>query len=172
MASLMENLISILDEEGSRYEELLELSMKKTPTIVAGNLEELQKITDEEQVVVSKISRLEAKRTETTQDIANVLNRDVKTLKLSNIIEMLSGRPQEQKLLAAAHDKLQSAVHRMQQINDQNKELIAHALEMVEFDMTLIQAMKTAPETANYDRGAHSAGDVMGLDRNGFDAKQ
>ena len=60
----------------------------------------------------------------------------------------------------------------MQQINDQNKELIAHALEMVEFDMTLIQAMKTAPETANYDRGAHSAGDVMGLDRNGFDAKQ
>ena len=54
MASLMENLIEVLDKESREYESLLGLSMKKTPVIVSGNLEELAKITEEEQIVVSK----------------------------------------------------------------------------------------------------------------------
>ena len=58
----MENLIEVLDLESQEYENLLELSMKKTPVIVAGELEELAKITDEEQIVVGKINRLEQKR--------------------------------------------------------------------------------------------------------------
>ena len=47
MASLMENLMAVLDSENAEYETLLELSRRKTPVIVAGNLEELEKITDE-----------------------------------------------------------------------------------------------------------------------------
>ena len=43
MASLMENLIDILDEQYEAYSALVELSAKKTPVIVAGSLEELQK---------------------------------------------------------------------------------------------------------------------------------
>ncbi|MDE7286480.1 MAG: flagellar protein FlgN, partial [Lachnospiraceae bacterium] len=76
----MENLIEVLDLESQEYENLLELSMKKTPVIVAGNLEELAKITDEEQNVVSGINRLEQKRREVFSDIANVINKDVDTL--------------------------------------------------------------------------------------------
>ena len=92
MASLMENLIEILGQESSEYEGLLELSQKKTPIIVSGDLEELQKITDDEQEVVSRINRLEKKRMEVTADIANVLNKDVENLKLVNLIEMLAGQ--------------------------------------------------------------------------------
>ena len=40
MASLMENLIDILNQEGREYEELLVLSQQKTPVIVRGDLEE------------------------------------------------------------------------------------------------------------------------------------
>ena len=46
-----------------------------------------------------------------------------------------------------------------------------HSLEMVEFDMNLLQAMKAAPETANYNKGAYTAGEVIGTDRGSFDAK-
>ena len=49
--------------------------------------------------------------------------------------------------------------------------MIANSLEMVEFDLNLLQAMKAAPETANYNRGAYSAGETMGVERGGFDAK-
>lgn len=172
MASLMENLIQVLDKEGSEYELLLELSMKKTQFIVSGDLEQLQKITDEEQIVVSKISHLEARRIEATKDIANVLNKDVTTLKLASLVQMLEGRPEEQQKLALVHDKLQQAVQNMKKINEQNRELIRHALELVEFDMNLVQAMKVAPETANYNKGAYSAGSVIGEGQSGFDAKQ
>ena len=169
MASLMENLIEVLDLESTEYENLLGLSMKKTPVIVAGAMEELAKITDEEQNVVSKISRLEQRREEVFADIANVINKDVKTLKLSDLIEMLASRPEEQQKLARVHDKLSSAVKR---VNEQNRILIENALEMVEFDMNMLQAMKNAPETANYNKGAYNTGTHMGVDGSGFDARQ
>lgn len=172
MASLMENLIEALEQEGIEYEGLLSLSQKKTPIIVKGNLEELQKITDDEQESVGRINHLEKKRVEVTADIANVLNKDVAALKLANLIEMMAARPEEQKRLAAAHDRLQRAVHELRRTNEQNRELLANALEMVEFEMSLLQASNAAPETANYTRNAYNAGDTMGISSGRFDAKQ
>ncbi len=171
MASLMENLIDVLEKESSEYEVLLALSLKKTPIIVGGNLENLQKITDEEQEVVSRVNNLDKKRMEITADIANVLNKDVETLKLANLMEMLQSRPAEQKALAASHDRLQVVVRKLQRVNKQNEELLNESLEMVQFELNMIQAMKAAPETANYNRDAYSAGDIMGVHQ-GFDAKQ
>ena len=172
MASLMETLIDVLNRECKEYEGLLDLSQRKTPIIVSGNLEDLQKITDDEQDVVIRINHLEKQRVETTRDIANVLNKDVDSLKLSSLIEMLAGRPVEQEKLVAVHDALQTVVHNLQRVNEHNRELLANSLEMVEFEMNLLQAMKTAPETANYNNGAYSSGDTMGISNSGFDAKQ
>lgn len=172
MASLMENLIEVLDLESQEYENLLGLSMKKTPVIVAGELEELAKITDEEQIVVNRINRLEQKRQEVFSDIANVINKDVDKLMLADLVEMLSTRPEEQQKLARVHDRLSAAVHEVKRVNGQNRILIQNALEMVEFDMNMLQAMKAAPETANYNKGAYNTGDHMGAGGGGFDAKQ
>lgn len=172
MASLMENLIEVLEQECEEYTGLLALSQAKTPIIVSGNLEALQKITDDEQALVSKLSNLDKKRREVTLDIANVLNRDVEQLKLSNLIDMLASRPGEQGKLIAVHDRLQDLVRLLQRTNEQNRELLANALEMVEFEMSILQATKTAPETANYTKGAYNSGLQMGVSSRGFDAKQ
>ncbi len=172
MASLMENLIEVLDLESQEYENLLGLSMKKTPVIVSGELEELAKITDEEQIVVNRINRLEQKRQEVFSDIANVINKDVDMLMLKDLVEMLSTRPEEQQKLARVHDRLSAAVHEVKRVNGQNRILIQNALEMVEFDMNMLQAMKAAPETANYNKGAYNTGDHMGAGGAAFDAKQ
>lgn len=172
MASLMENLIDILDGLSKEYEDLLGLSLKKTPVIISGNLEELSKITDEEQIVVSRINHLDHRRQDVIRDIANVVNRDVEDLKLSSIIQMLEPRPSEQQKLAVVYDRLKEAVRHEQRVNVQNRELIKNALELVEFDINMLQAMKAAPATANYNKGAYNAGSVIGVDRNAFDAKQ
>lgn len=172
MASLMEGLIDVLGELCTEYENLLGLSTDKTPVIISGNLEELSKITDEEQIVVSRINHLNHNRQEVIRDIANVVNRDVEDLKLTNIIQMLEPRPVEQQKLAVVYDRLKDIVHKVQRVNMQNKELLSNALEMIEFDMNMLNAMKAAPETANYNKGAYSSGSVIGVDRNSFDAKQ
>lgn len=172
MASLIENLIAVLEQENTEYEVLVGLSRKKTPVIVQGDLEALQKITDEEQNVVGRINHLEARREEHIRDIANVINKDVAELKLTNLIALLAKSPAEQKSLAAVHDRLQTTLQQMALINEQNKELLGSAMEMVRFDLNLIQSARKAPETANYNRGAYNIGAAIGSDGSGFDAKQ
>ena len=172
MASLMENLIEVLGKECVEYEGLLELSQKKTPVIIKGDLAELQRITDEEQEYATRITNLEKKRTEVYADIANVINRDVNTLKLGYLIAMLESRPAERDALAALHDRLKMAVRNLQRVNDQNRELLTDALEMVQFELNLLQSSRSAPQTANYNRGAYNAGSTMGVVPGEFDAKQ
>ena len=156
MASLMENLIEVLNNESQEYDQLLELSTKKTPVLVAGNLDELARITDEEQLVVSRISHLEHLRQEVFADIANVINRDVKT----------------QQKLAKVHDRLRTVVHEVKRVNGQNRILIQNSLEMIDYDLNMLQSMKSTPETANYNRGAYNTGAQMGVEVSAFDAKQ
>ncbi len=172
MASLMENLIDTLGQESREYEQLLALTRKKTRIIASANLEDLQKITDDEQQIVSRISNLEKKRVEVTADIANVLNRDVTQLKLADLVDMMSGRAADQEKLAAVHDSLKVTVRELQRINEQNKTLLEDALEMVQFEMNLLQASKAAPETAYYTRNAYNSGAQMGVSNGNFDAKQ
>lgn len=172
MASLMENLIDVLNKERDEYCELLTLSRKKTSVIVSEDLDELAKITDEEQLIVDRINHLDNIRNEAVNDIANVLNKDVTKLKIADLIKMLGSRPEEQKKLAEAFDSLRDVVRNVARVNEQNRELIQNALEMVQFNMNLIHSMKAAPETANYNKGAYNTGDVIGINRKSFDAKQ
>ena len=125
----MENLIAVLQQECEEYNGLLELSDRKTPVIVAGDLDQLQKITDEEQEWVGRIAHLEKKRAEITADIADVLNKDVKTMKLRDLVQMLSARPAEQRQLSEACDGLREAVDQVQAVNERNRDLIQHSLE-------------------------------------------
>ena len=172
MASLMEDLISILEQEDSLYEDLLKLSMSKTPVLISGDLEALSRITEDEQEIVNKVNALDKKREEGMKDIANVLGKDVKTLKLTDLIDVLRSRPAEQNRLAEIYDKLSDTIGQMKRTNEQNRELIESSLEMVQFDMNVLQAYKAAPETANYSKNALNSGAYMGNTKGGFDAKQ
>ena len=168
----MEVLIDVLEQENQEYEKLLSLSMRKTSVIVSENLEELTKITDEEQFIVSRINNLDNQRNEAVNDIANVLNKDVDKLKIVDLIRMLSARPEEQEKLAIVFDKLRENVRGVKRANEQNRELIKDALELVQFNMNVLQSMNKAPESANYNRGAYNTGDMIGTSHMTFDAKQ
>ncbi len=172
MASLMEVLIDVLEQENQEYEKLLSLSMRKTSVIVSEDLAELTKITDEEQVIVSRINHLDNQRYEAVSDIADVLNKDVDKLKIVDLIKMLAGRTEEQEKLAAVFDRLRENVHGVKRANEQNGELIRDALELVQFNMNVLQSMNKAPESANYNRGAYNTGDMIGTSHMTFDAKQ
>ena len=172
MASLMENLIVILDETYEAYEQRLALSLKKTPVIVSENLEELARITDEEQLVVSRINSLDKKRDEVMKDMAVVLNKDVANFKLKKLIQMMAKRPEEQRALAESYDKLERTAKQVARVKEQNRELIQGALEMVQFNMNMLHSAQSAPESANYNKGAYSAGAALGTDHQTFDAKE
>ena len=172
MASLMENLIEILNEQYDAYSALVDLSRKKTPIIVSGSLEDLQKITDEEQDAVNVVNEIDKKRLEIMGDIANVLNQDINNLKLSNLVELINTRPEEQAKLNEVRGKLIEIGKQLKTVNERNRELLENALEMIDFDMNLIQAMKQAPQMGNYNSGGVNTGEVYGTNLKGFDTKQ
>jgi len=172
VASLIDTLTEVLNGEDKEYQKLLDLSKSKTDVIVRGDLNALSVITDKEQEVVAKIQALEHERTRTMTEIAKILNTDVSGLKLDVLIDLLKKKPKEQKALALIHDKLHVTLYEMRLLNERNDELIKSAIEMTNFNLNLLQSARKAPETANYNRGAYNAGDVLGVESGSFDAKQ
>jgi flagellar biosynthesis/type III secretory pathway chaperone len=172
MASLIDELIDTLNREDEEYNRLIALSREKTPIIVKGDLEGLAAVTDKEQSVVSVIQKLEKDRMSSMKDIAEVTNRSEEELKLTDLIELMKGRPEEQKKLREVHDRLQQTLKTMTSVNEQNRTLLQNSLDMVQFEMQLLQSMRQAPETADYGKDAYSTGTIMGSGTKRFDAKQ
>lgn len=167
----METLIETLDKENEEYKLLIELSREKTPIIIKGDLEGLNLITGKEQEVVARIQKLEKIRMQAMKDIAEVTNHNADDLKLTELIKMMANRPKERDGLARLHDALSTTLKNMQLINEQNRDLLKSSLEMVEFEMNMLQSMRSAPETADYNRDAYSVGSIMGSGTKRFDSK-
>lgn len=172
MASLIDNIVTILNRENEEYTVLVGLSREKTPVIIKGDLDALNAVTEKEQEVVARIQKLERDRISTMKDIAEVTNRKQEELKLADLIEMMNNRPAEQKKLREVHDRLKTTMKNMVTVNDQNRVLLKNSLDMVQFEMNLLQSMRQAPETADYNKDAYSTGTIMGSGTKRFDAKQ
>ena len=171
MASLMQELIQTLYREKEKYEKFFELSKRKTTVLVEGKVDELQKITEEEQKLVDIINIVDKKREGILKDMADVLNKKPQELTLLRLAEFLNSQPEEQKELVSLHDELKRLLKNVQSLNEQNKELVNELLKMVAFDMNLIKSLKKAPETANYDKSAVNTGELF-IGASKFDAKQ
>lgn len=170
MASLMDELLEVLEKEEAEYRRLVKTSTEKRDIIINADIEVLEEITGREQEIAGSIKNIENKRISVMRDMAVVLNKKSEELTIDTMIEILQKQPKEQEKLVALRARLKDTLTEMKNINEQNQTLISQALEMVEFDMALVKSMKQAPETANYNKQAYNTGDLLGS--GGFDAKQ
>ena len=170
MASLMDSLVEVLEEENVQYEKLVELSKNKKDAIIKADIGTLERITGEEQEVSSNLRNLDIRRDSVLKDMADVLGKDFEEMTITKLIGYLEQQPKEQERLSKVRAKLLTTGGQMQEWNKKNETLLNQALEMVEFDLTLFKSMRQAPETANYDKNAYNTGDLLG--NSGFDAKQ
>ena len=170
MASLMEELLDVLGEEEQQYQVLIALSDIKSQAVIKADIARLGEVTVQEQDAASALLNLSNKRTRVLGDMATVLGRDPEEMTINKMIGYLENQPEEQKRLIARRDSLLEAGTQMRILNRQNEELLQQALEMVEFDLTLLRSMRQAPETANYDKNAYNTGELLG--GSAFDARQ
>lgn len=170
MASLMEELLDVLGKEEQQYQELIELGKRKREVVINADIAALEGITAEEQDAASVLQNMANRRNRVLNDMATVLGKSPDNMTVTKMIGYLEGQPEEQAKLIKQRDSLLETGTRMTTINQQNEVLLKQALEMVEFDLTLLKSMRQAPETANYNRSAHNTGDILGS--SGFDAKQ
>ncbi len=170
MASLMEDLLEVLGKEEVEYHKLVAFAEEKKDAIIKGDVKTLGEVNVKEQEAASELLNLSNRRTQVLTDMATVLGKDPQKLTITKMIGYLEKQPEEQKKLIEQRERLLEVGGQMQALNQQNEALLKQALEMVEFDLTLLRSMRQAPETANYDRNAYNTGDILGS--SGFDAKQ
>lgn len=171
MASLIDELVEVLDKENTEYMALIDLSTEKTSAIVKNDIVELQRIMSDEQLIVDRVNALEKNREETVNDICKVIHVEPGILTVKVLVDLLKKQPDEQAKLLTVHTKLKKTLDKMVRINENNKALMKQSMEILDFEMNLLKGLKMAPETNNYTRGAYSAG---GTDygAGAFDAKQ
>ncbi|MCL2499863.1 MAG: flagellar protein FlgN [Defluviitaleaceae bacterium] len=163
MAGMINQLIDILGEQANRCEELLGLAKEKKDVIVKNDVEELQKITGLENMVISQNNRLEKQRIALAADIAEVLGKRGQVLDIAALIECMEGQPQQQPLREAGN-RLRTVINALKEANDLNNTLIQNAIDYVEYSLNVI---RTSDKLTGPEYPDNIKGDAYGL----FDAK-
>ena len=170
MASLMEELISTLSQEKELYLALLPIAEEKTKAIVANDLDLLQEITNREQLAVGRIGALERKRDEVITNMGIVLGRKPQELTLAELIRVTEKQPKDRAALTELKDALGVAVKKLADVNERNNVLIRQSLDMIQFNMNLLQSTRMV-QGNNYTKSAGES--IPGATQTGmFDAKQ
>ena len=170
MASLMDDLTQVLENETVEYQKLIDLSEDLREALIASDVPAVERISAGQEEVANGIQSLESKRARIMNDIAVVLNKNPEELKISHLEETLANQPREQERLAAVRLDLRETLRELTRINKANQTLIHQSMELLEFDLNLFRSMRQAPETANYNKSAVNTGDLLGS--RGFDTKQ
>ena len=170
MASLMDDLTQVLENETVEYKKLIELSDNLRKALIESDVSTVEQMTAAQEEVSNGIQSLESRRARIMNDIAVVLNKKPEELKVSALEETLAGQPLLKERLATARTELKQTMDELKRINHTNQTLLRQSMELLEFDLNLFRSMRQAPETANYNRSAMNTGDLLGS--RGFDAKQ
>ena len=170
MASIMDEFISILEQENTAYNDLCVVSKTKTEAIVNANIEELSRITEREQDIVDVIMRLEKRRIAVRHEMSKILKVPEEHLTLLSIAKMFEKRPEDKEKILALREKIRLSLIDVAKVNKENEMLLKQSLEMLDYDMNLIRSTRVAPTTANYNRNAYSTDTI--LPGGGFNAIQ
>ena len=146
-----------------------ESTQKLTRIIVNNDLQSLNSITEEEQALIGRISKLEKKRQEVIRNIGIVMNKKESELNFITIIDLLKDREKEQEELRKLHDKLKRTIDALKLINERNQMLIKQSIEMIDFDINLMQSLRTSPGVGQYNTSSEV--EIQGMNKGMFDAK-
>jgi len=94
VASLMDDLVQVLESENEQYQKLAGLSKEKKQVIIKADVPSLEKIVDLEQDVASTIQNLDNRRKKVMHDMSVVLNKPEEDFTVNTVIEMLGSQPE------------------------------------------------------------------------------
>ena len=94
MASLVEELISVLEEEKSVYESLLQCAESKRQILIDADVPALEQLTATEQNDADTLVQMSNRQLQLLQDIATVLGKAKEDITVTKIIGYLESQPE------------------------------------------------------------------------------
>ncbi len=134
MASLIIDLIDVLNEQLSNLHDMLGLSEEKKDVLIQNNLEQLQLINNLENTLINRNNKFDKQIVQLISDIALVLNLNG-SITLTTIANSVNS-PEKEQLLDIIGD-LSVVLPKLQETNAQNRKLIEHSLDYIDFTVNL-----------------------------------
>lgn len=131
---MWQQLIEVLDKLCKVYDDLANLGEKKRDALVSVNMDVLSKILDQEQIILSKIQKLEKQRIEILAELKKnneVANSEIKTADFYKT----APTPFLTKKLLEIHHQLTENVERTLKIRETNQILAQTALDNITFKL-------------------------------------
>lgn len=153
MASMTQELITILSNEQIQYDNLLRYANEKKDCLINNKLNELGDLTNKEQIIITELNRSEKKRKDIIESLGIVLNKD--NITLSEIAKKLPESDKE--ALLKIKENLLNTVDKLKELNRQNTELITEGLNFTEYTLNAMQGPSrdnnSYANELNYERG-------------------
>ena len=149
MKKELASLTDTLGQEVSLYTDMLSLVERTQQALVNNNIDELSKLLDSKQMLISQAAKFEEGRQQQLEQIIKLLKLDNEgqEVNLTTLIAQVPAEFAEQ--LTKIQQNLQSLVDKINQQNKQNEILIKDSLKFIDYSMEL---MTGGSDNQTYDR--------------------
>lgn len=137
MRILFEELRDVLLDELKLYEEMYNLTVKKTDVIINGKISDLDNITHLENSLILKLGQIEARREKVVVNIQEQLGVK-KDSTISEILSHIDDADEIKQELDNIAKKLLNVLNSIKEKNDLNGLLIRDNLEYIELNINLL----------------------------------
>lgn len=145
-----QNLYKVLEKEYEMYGMILKLCQSEQKDIVEGNLEAIDKNTQEKEKVLRNIATLEKYRRAFISKIAQHFKVHPRELTLSKLMPLIPAHYKE------AYENMENLLHGrlaiVKDVNEVNAELLKTSLDCIDFTLNLFSCKSVG---TTYDNMAH-----------------
>ncbi|MGV8145783.1 MAG: flagellar protein FlgN [Alkaliphilus sp.] len=154
MIDSIKQLKDALFQESKMYSEVLTLEQNKIDVIKAAKLKELEKMTEEEQQYIYKISTYEQIRNSVIANICEELGvRQVSTI--TDCLPLIKNE-EDRELINGLRNQILNTIEEIKETNKTNEGLMQERLDFIKFSMELLTTDQG--DGNNYNQGAIGQG--------------
>lgn len=135
LMDMLEDIRDVVKAERDIYLELLTIAKNKVTILVAGKVNELDKVVKAEQKFIGDIGRLEDEREKVAGKIATELDIPFKEINFTVIQEMA---PQFSSQLRELQEEIKVIMEELKKVNQTNGELIAQSLDHINMTINMM----------------------------------
>lgn len=155
------NLGEIMGDLIGQHHQLIELGKRKKSVLIAGDVNGLNQIVEEESKMIKRIMQLESERQKTISSILIQNGMQEKEISMSELFEIV-GSTQEKEMLQSVQKELIDVLTELQEVNQLNQQLIKQSLDFVNYSIESMVGSDENPftygkPTEQTDRGNGSA---------------
>lgn len=165
---MLKPLISTFEEIVAIQEQLVNVSGRKRDFLVAGNIDSLSKLIQEESKLVRVLGKLEEERLFQMKEYLKSRGILTEELSLSQLLQIIPTKADQVQIQALA-EKLQLTIQELQKHNELNTKLIQDSLNYVNNSIDLMTDQ--SKETINYQRPVGKGNANSSAGRSFFDTK-